>query len=122
MWTDDAAHKLGFGRDPKNGEYLVPGIVSSYDQVEENARRYPARMAKDFNELSEWWGVGQSGNCVMNRTAERLLIYAPPKEPWTTIADTWGNVLLYPSAAGEGLEDRTWHEILNALMNGVLGK
>lgn len=98
LWTDDAAHELGFGRSAPN---------------------YPARMAKDFNELSEWWGVGQSSSNVMDRKSKRLLIYAPPKESWTTIASTWDNVLLFPSAAGQGLDDKTFSEILDAICGSV---
>lgn len=98
VWTDDATHDLGFGKKAPN---------------------YPAKMAKDFNELSEWWGVGQSPNGVMDRKSKRLLIYAPPKESWTTIASTWDNALLFPSAAGQGLDDKTFSEILDAICGSV---
>lgn len=98
VWTDDAAHELGFGRAAPN---------------------YPARMAKDFSELSEWWGMGQGPNSVMDSLSKRLLIYAPPKEPWTTIASVWDNALLFPSAAGKGLEDKTYAEILDALAASI---
>ena len=98
VWTDDATHDLGFGKKALN---------------------YPAKMAKDFNELSEWWGVGQSPNGVMDRKSKRLLIYAPPKESWTTIASTWDNALLFPSAAGQGLDDKTFSEILDAICGSV---
>lgn len=98
VWTDDATHALGFGASASN---------------------YPRKMAKNFNELSEWWGVGQSANGVMDRKSKRLLIYAPPKEYWTTIASTWDNALLFPSAAGQGLDDRTFAEILDAICGSV---
>lgn len=98
LWTDDASHELGFGKSAPN---------------------YPAKMARDFSELSEWWGVGQSPNGVMDRLAKRLLIYAPPKEHWTTIASLWDNVLLFPSSAGQGLEEKTYDEILAALAGSV---
>lgn len=98
VWTDDATHDLGFGRKAPN---------------------YPAKMARDFNELSEWWGVGQSPNSVMDRKSKRLLIYAPPKESWTTIASAWDNALLFPSAAGQGLDDKTFSEILDAICGSV---
>ena len=94
VWTDDATHDLGFGRKAPN---------------------YPSKMAKDFNELSEWWGVGQSPNAVMDRKSKRLVIYAPPKESWTTIASTWDNVLLFPSPAGQGLDNVTYDEILDTI-------
>ena len=98
VWTDDATHDLGYGRRAPN---------------------YPAKMARDFNELSEWWGVGQSPNAVMDRKSKRLLIYAPPKESWTTIASTWDNALLFPSEAGQGLDDQTFSEILDAICNSI---
>lgn len=98
VWTDDATHNLGFGKRAPN---------------------YPAKMAKDFNELSEWWGVGQSPDSVMDRKSKRLLIYAPPKESWKTIASTWDNALLFPSAAGQGLDDKTFSEILDAICGSV---
>ena len=94
VWTDDATHDLGFGRKAAN---------------------YPAKMAKDFNELSEWWGVGQSPNAVMNKDYKRLLIYAPPLESWSTIANTWDNVLMFPTAAGQGLDDTVYSEILHTI-------
>lgn len=98
VWTDDATHDLGFGKDAPN---------------------YPAKMAKDFTELSQWWGVGQSPTGVMDRKSKRLLIYAPPKESWTSIASIWDNTLLFPSAAGKGLNDKTYSEILNAICGSV---
>lgn len=98
LWTDDATHDLGFGRRAPN---------------------YPAKMAKDFNELSEWWGVGQNPNSVMDRKSKRLLIYAPPKESWTTIASTWDNALIFPSAAGQGLDGKTFSEILDAICGSI---
>lgn len=98
VWTDDATHDLGFGKRAPN---------------------YPAKMAKSFSELSEWWGVGQSPNGVMDRRAKRLLIYAPPVESWTTIASTWDNVLLFPSSAAQGLDEVTYSQILDSLCGSV---
>lgn len=98
LWTDDAAHPLGFGKDAPN---------------------YPAKMAKDFGELSQWWGVGHTESAVMDPQAKRLLIYAPPKEPWPTIASAWDNVILFPSAAGKGLSDTNYRAILDAITNSI---
>ena len=98
VWTDDATHDLGFGKSAPN---------------------YPAKMAKDFNELSEWWGVGQTPNAVMDRKSKRLVIYAPPKESWMTIASTWDNAILVPSAAGNGLDEKTYEEILEVICGSV---
>ena len=98
IWSDDATHDLGFGRGAEN---------------------YPSKMARDFSELSAWWGVGQSGDAVMDRTFKRLLIYAPPKESWTTIAETWDNTLLFPSEAAKGLDEVTYNQILDAIAQSI---
>ncbi len=98
VWTDDATHDLGFGKSASN---------------------YPDKMPKDFSELSEWWGVGQSSNSVMDRKSKRLLIYAPAKESWKTVATTWDNAILFPSQAGQGLTDKTYNEILDAICGSV---
>lgn len=99
VWTDDATHDLGYGGKAPN---------------------YPAKMAKDFNELSEWWGVGQSPNSVMDRKSKRLLIYAPKKESWSSINAAWDNTYLYPSSAGQGLRETDYNEIISVLC-GTIG-
>ncbi len=97
LWTDDVPHDLGFGRAAPN---------------------YPARMAKDFTELSEWWGAaGMDG--VMDPTSKRLLIYAPNKGYWNEIMGLWDNTLLFPSQAGKGLEETTYAAILDAIANSI---
>lgn len=98
VWSDDATHDIGFGSKAPN---------------------YPAKMAKSFSELSEWWGCGNTQNSVMDRKSKRLLIYAPAKEYWTTIASTWDNALLFPSEAGAGLDDRTYSEILDSICGSI---
>ena len=103
VWTDAGTHDIGFGRDPGNGGYVG-------DQVRNNAAHYPRGMARSFEELSQWWGCGQ-GEGVMDRSA-RLLIYAPMKDYWTTIAELWDNAIMFPSQAGKGLEETTYNEIL----------
>lgn len=98
VWSDDGTHELGFGRAAKN---------------------YPARMARSFTELSAWWGCGSGPDRVMDERAKRLLIYAPPKEYWTTIAQTWNNTLMFPSKAGTGLGETNYTEILDALCRSI---
>ena len=98
VWTDDATHNLGFGKAAPN---------------------YPSKMAQNFSELSGWWGCGQMPNTVMDRKSKRLLIYAPLKESWQTIAQTWDNTLLFPSEAGQGLDERSYSEILDAICGSV---
>lgn len=97
VWTDDGTHDLGHGRSAPN---------------------YPAKMPSSFGELTEWWGYLQSPG-FMDNDAKRLLIYAPEKEWWTTIAETWNNTLLFASQAGKGLDQLTYDEILSAIAQSI---
>lgn len=114
MWSDEATHALGFGGDAENGRYLD----LSFEQVKENANNYPKKMARNFDELTEWWGdPTQPG--LMDSSAKRLLIYAPETNYWSTISDSWDNVLHFPSEAGKGLQGLEYKEILNAIANSI---
>ena len=97
LWSDDVPHDLGFGRAAPN---------------------YPSRMAKSFDELTEWWGATGLGG-VMNPNDKRLLIYAPNKGYWNDIMGIWDNTLLFPSEAGKGLEETTYSAILDAIANSI---
>lgn len=97
VWTDDGTHDLGFGKAAPN---------------------YPSKMPESFAELTQWWGFSQSPG-VMDDDAKRLLIYAPEKEWWTTIPETWNNALLFPSQAGRGLDGLTYNEILSAIAQSI---
>ncbi len=118
VWTDDATHKLGFGGDAENGRYLVPGKIKSFEQVKENARNYPSKMAKDFAELSDWWGDSEQPG-LMNQSAKRLLIYAPDVKYWNSISDQWNLVIHHQSEAGKGLRELDYAEIIDAIVNSV---
>jgi hypothetical protein len=97
VWSDEGTHELGFGKPAPN---------------------YPRGMAKDFNELTAWWG---SKSCpgVMDESAKRLIIFAPDKPGWNTISDNWNNVIQYESEAGSGLEDCDYEQILSAICNSI---
>lgn len=97
VWSDEGTHDLGFGK------------VSAH---------YPKGMAKDFNELTEWWG---SRRCpgIMDESAKRLLLFTPSKNSWNMIRDNWNNVIQYESEAGEGLKDYYYDQILNAISNTI---
>lgn len=97
VWTDDGTHEIGYAKSAPN---------------------YPAKMAASFAELTQWWGFGQYRG-FMDNEAKRLLIYAPAKEYWTTIADTWDNTLLFESQAGNGLDKLTYDEILDAIAGSI---
>lgn len=97
VWSDDGTHALGYGAKAAN---------------------YPKKMAKDFEELTEWWGDSSLPG-LMDNSAKRLLIYAPEKKYWSTISDSWDNVLHFPSEAGKGLLGLEYQEILNAIANSI---
>lgn len=97
VWTDDGTHDLGFGKEAPN---------------------YPAKMPATFGELTQWWGFSQCPG-LMDEQAKRLIVYAPAKEYWTTIADAWNNTLLFKSQAGKGLDSLTYTEILDAIVGSI---
>ena len=97
VWSDEGTHDLGFGNSVPN---------------------YPKGMARDFNELTRWWGSkGNPG--VMDESAKRLILFTPSKDSWTKIRDNWNNVIQYESNAGDGLRDYDYEQILNAISNTI---
>lgn len=92
VWTDEATHPLGFSRD---SEY------------------YPNGMAKDFQELSEWWG-GTQQNGFMNDNAKRLILYTPDAPEWDKITRNWDNVIHFPSSL-ESLNSIEYSQILETV-------
>ena len=92
VWTDDGTHELGYGRE------------SQYYPKD------PGKMPSNFNELTRMWDED------MDYSAKRLLIFAPEKDYWTTVAEYWDNVLMFPSEAGKGLDKVTYDEILTTLV------
>lgn len=97
VWSDEGTHDLGFGKSAPN---------------------YPNGMAKDFNELTEWWGSSECPG-IMDESAKRLLLFTPDKPSWNKIKDNWNNVIHYESEAGTGLKDNDYSMILNAICNSI---
>ena len=97
VWTDAPTHEIGFGKD-------APG--------------YPENMARSFSELTEWWGDEQIPG-YMNPSAKRLLLFAPDAKYWSTISDTWDNVIHFPSQAGKGLEELDYSQIIDTISNTI---
>lgn len=91
LWTDASTHELGYGKD------------SPY---------YPKGMPQDMSELNDWWDD-------MNENSKRLIMFAPDQPYWDYISRNWDNVVHYPSAAGNGLAEKSYGEILNAIANSV---
>lgn len=91
VWTDAATHDLGFGR---------------------SSAHYPNGMPKDMSTLNDWWDE-------MNENSKRLILFAPNERSWDYISSQWDNVVHYPSVAGNGLAERSYGEILDAIANSV---
>lgn len=91
VWTDASTHELGYGKS------------SPY---------YPKGMPQDMSELNDWWDD-------MNENSKRLIMFAPDQPYWDYISQNWDNVVHYPSAAGNGLAEKSYGEILNAIANSV---
>ena len=97
LWTDEDAHKLGYGKD------------SDY---------YPNGMASDMCELTAWWGNAAEPG-FMNQEAKRLVLFAPDKPAWKQISDNWDKVLHYPSEAGMGLKDVEYSQIISVIAQTI---
>ena len=98
VWTDDGTHDLGFGMSAPN---------------------YPEGMARDFDELTEWWG-SRNRPGYMEERSKRLLLFTPDKPYWNTISANWNNVIHYVSPeAGKGLQEVEYRQILSVICNSI---
>lgn len=97
VWTDAETHELGYGRGCEN---------------------YPQRMAANFNELTSWWGDAQNSGYI-DQKAKRLLLFAPNGPYWNSISDSWDNVIHFPSAAGKGLGEFDYTQIIDSISNTI---
>ena len=97
LWSDDGTHELGYGKPAQN---------------------YPRGMAKDFEQLTEWWGSKYAPG-IIDEAAKRLILFTPSKESWTTIRSNWNNVIHYESEAGKGIAGFDYEQILNAISNTI---
>lgn len=91
VWTDAAAHDLGFG---KTSEF------------------YPNGMPENLSELTDWWDE-------MKLSYKRLVLFAPDENGWNYISRNWDNVVHVPSVAGNGLAEQNYAEILNTISNSL---
>lgn len=98
VWTDAATHPLGFGKSAPN---------------------YPGKMAKSFDELTAWWGDADDPGCMPDQSAKRLLMFAPDEPYWNMITENWDNSILYPSDAGNGMDETDYASILDVIANSI---
>lgn len=129
----------GGGDDPENGlealalamrsawsstgdrrrQVIVVWTDTSVHQLEKNAgakpSNYPQDMPQNLDQLTDMW----EGQDFMNKSAKRLIIYAPEAYAWKNIADSWENIIQFPSKAGEGLADQDYQVILDQISESV---
>ena len=94
IWTDAPAHPLEREGKPSS---------------------YPKDMPTNLDQLTDMW----EGQGFMNRSAKRLILYAPDAYAWTDIATHWENTMHFASKAGDGLADFEYQAILNEISNSV---
>ena len=78
---------------------------------------YPSEVPSNFDELTDWWEDEQGGK--MNKSAKRLVIFAPDASAWTEIGLNWTNTIHHPAKAGTGLEDIDYETILSTIVNSI---
>jgi hypothetical protein len=97
LWTDASAHPLERDKGAKPAGY-------------------PGHLPADFDELTDMWD-GQAS--PMHSSWKRLLLYSPDVYPWTDIANNWEQAINYTSKAGEGLGDKDYKSILDAIARSI---
>lgn len=97
VWTDASTHDLG-------------------ETGRENPL-YPSSVPSDFDELTDWWEDEQGGKT--NKSAKRLIIFAPDAKSWTEIGNYWTNTIHHPAKAGEGLEELDYQTIMTSLVKSL---
>lgn len=88
VWSDAGTHELGHGR---------------------SSQHYPKGMARDIRELQAWW------DSKSEQYFGVLVLFAPDENHWDHISQNWDNVIHYPSAAGEGLDEGAYRDILSTI-------
>lgn len=98
LWSDEIPHDLGHGKaSPK----------------------YPQDMAKNMQELGDWWGSANDPGKMPDQHGKRLVLYAPDRGHWHTIAHNWDKVVMVPSKAGEGMGKETYDMLLDIIANSI---
>ena len=100
VYTDADAHPL-----EKRGEWPV--------KMTDNVRLLDS-LPKTFSELTDAWD-GQT----INRSARRMILYAPEAYPWSDMFTHWADVLHLPAKAGEGLTELEYTEIMRMIAKSV---
>lgn len=98
IWSDAPTHELGYGS-------TAPG--------------YPKKMAKNFDELTRWWGTKELPSNYIDNDAKRLVLFTPEAESWNLIVNTWNNVYHIPTEEGQGLCEQGYEQMIETITNTI---
>ena len=85
---------------------------------------YPSYVPYSFEGLSKMWLSpkktqwidGKWTKMKLGQATKRLMLFAPQLYPWPEIYEAWDRVVYNPSKAGEGLDDVSCDDIINAIV------
>lgn len=95
VFSDASTHPLGYG-----------SLSSRY---------CPKGMAKDFEELTQWW----NSDTFISDKEKRLILFTVEENDWSIISQNWNNTALFPVEWGIGCTDIKYEDIVAAISNAV---
>lgn len=98
VWSDAPTHALGSGAGNSG---------------------YPQKMAKDFDELTRWWGSRELPSDYIDNDAKRLVLFTPEADYWNMIVNTWNNVYHIPTLEGQGLREQGYEQMIETITNTI---
>ena len=111
-WTDEGK---------KRRHIIVLFTDASAIRLEDSDKshpQYPANVPANLMGLQDWWEGGTPNGCLQE-SAERLILFAPEAEPWSTIR-TWNKVEGgVPVEPGRGCAEATMEKILALIAKSV---
>jgi hypothetical protein len=89
VWTDASAHRL---------------------EKRTEALGFPAT----FDELKDLWD-----SQVIGQSSRRMVVFAPDAYPWSDIFNHFDEAVLFASAAGQGMQEHEYGQILDMLASSI---
>lgn len=107
------------GGDKRRHVIVVWSDASTHDigETGKDNALYPKNVPENFDELTDWWEEEQGGK--MNKSAKRLIIFAPDSKAWSDIGNNWSNTIHHPAKAGLGLEEIDYETILSTIVSSL---
>ena len=103
MFTDASAHKL--------------------EDANRSNPNYPENMPETLDALTDLWMTPSNGQdhsgLKLKQAAKRLIVFGPQVYPWPEIYETWNQVVFNPSRAGQGLDEVSYEDIIEAIVGSV---